>query len=47
EEARSRWRVAQEQLNGLLGTGRVLALHNLINESLELLSPIESGADDE
>jgi DNA-binding MarR family transcriptional regulator len=47
EEARSRWRVAQEQLNALLGTGRVLALHNLINESLALLSPIEPGADDE
>jgi DNA-binding MarR family transcriptional regulator len=47
EEARVRWKVAQEQLNALLGVGRVLALHNLINESLELLSPIESGADDE
>jgi hypothetical protein len=39
--------VAQEQLNALLGVERVLALHNLINECLELLSPIESGADDE
>lgn len=47
EEARSRWRAAQEQLNALLGAGRVLALHSLINESLELLSPIESGVDDE
>jgi DNA-binding MarR family transcriptional regulator len=47
EDARVRWKVAQEQLNVLLGVDRVLALHNLINESLELLSPIESGADDE
>lgn len=49
EEARHRWKVAQEGLNHLLGAERVLALHALINESLELLSPVEteSGADDE
>ena len=47
DEARARWKAAQEQLNALLGVERVLALHTLINESLELLSPIESGADDE
>lgn len=49
EEARHRWKVAQENLNGLLGVERVLALHGLINESLELLSPLEpeAGADDE
>lgn len=49
EEARHRWKVAQEGLNHLLGAERVLALHALINESLELLSPVEAepGADDE
>lgn len=47
DEARTRWKAAQEQLNALLGVERVLALHTLINESLELLSPIEPGADDE
>ncbi|EJL88408.1 transcriptional regulator [Polaromonas sp. CF318] len=47
EEARARWKAAQEQLNVLLGAERVLALHALVNESLELLSPIEPGADDE
>ncbi len=51
EEARQRWKVAQNSLNQLLGATRVLALHSLINESLELLTPIdvsaESGADDE
>lgn len=49
EEARHRWKVAQENLNDMLGVERVLALHGLINESLELLSPLEpeAGADDE
>lgn len=49
EEARHRWKVAQEGLNHLLGAERVLALHALINESLELLSPVEAepGSDDE
>ena len=51
EEARYRWKVAQDRLNQLLGATRVLTLHSLINESLELLTPIDvsadSGADDE
>lgn len=47
EQARARWKVAQESLNRLLGAERVLALHGLINESLELLSLAEAGADDE
>lgn len=46
-EAQRRWRVAQEGINQLLGAGRVLALHALIDESLERLSPVASGADDE
>jgi DNA-binding MarR family transcriptional regulator len=49
EEARYRWKVAQDSLNILLGSERVLALHDLINDSLELLSapPTEAGSDDE
>ena len=45
-EAQRRWRVAQDDLNQLLGLERVLALHALIDESMELLSPLP-GADDE
>ncbi|MEO8024262.1 MarR family transcriptional regulator, partial [Polaromonas sp.] len=45
-EAQRRWRVAQEGINQLLGAERVLALHALIDESLECLSPLH-GADDE
>jgi DNA-binding MarR family transcriptional regulator len=45
-EAQRKWRVAQEGINATLGVERVLALHALIEESLELLSPLESGDDD-
>ncbi|HEY0884997.1 MAG TPA: MarR family transcriptional regulator [Ramlibacter sp.] len=38
-EAQRRWRVAQEGINTVLGVPRVLALHALIDECLELLSP--------
>ena len=38
EEARHRWKAAQDKLNQLLGLERVLALHGLIGESLELLA---------
>lgn len=41
EEARHRWRAAQEGLNALLGPARVLALHDLIEQSMALLSPEE------
>ena len=47
EEARHRWKVAQDSLNALLGTERVLALHGLINDSLELLSPLPSEPENE
>lgn len=47
EEARHRWKVAQDNLNALLGTERVLALHDLINDSLELLSPLPSEPENE
>jgi DNA-binding MarR family transcriptional regulator len=49
EAARQHWKAAQDSLNQLLGVGRVLALHGLINESLELLTPAQAdtGAVDE
>jgi DNA-binding MarR family transcriptional regulator len=40
-EAQRKWRVAQEGINAALGVQRVMALHALIDESLELLSPPE------
>ncbi len=46
-EAQRRWRVAQEGINQTLGVERVLALHALIDESMELLSPLATGEDDE
>ncbi len=47
EEARHRWKVAQDSLNALLGTERVLALHGLINDSLELLSPLPTESEND
>lgn len=44
-EAQRRWRVAQEGINQILGLEQVLALHALIDTSLERLSPWP-GADD-
>ena len=45
-EAQRKWRIAQEGINATLGVERVNALHALIDESLELLSPLEAGEDD-
>jgi DNA-binding MarR family transcriptional regulator len=45
-EAQRRWRVAQEGINQILGVEQVLALHALIDQSLERLAPLP-GADDE
>lgn len=45
-EAQRKWRVAQEGINQLLGPQRVVALHALIDESLELLSPMDGEDDD-
>ncbi|MCZ8253143.1 MAG: MarR family winged helix-turn-helix transcriptional regulator [Hylemonella sp.] len=45
-EAQRRWRAAQERLNQILGVERVLALHTLIDEALELLALDETGEDD-
>ena len=47
QEAQRRWRVAQEGINRALGAERVLALHALIDEAMDLLSPMNDGADDE
>ena len=44
-EAQRHWKIAQEQLNALLGIPRVLALHDLIHESLDLLSPTDKTTD--
>lgn len=44
-EAQRKWRIAQEGINATLGAERVVALHALIDESLELLAPLD--ADDE
>ncbi|MFH0133381.1 MarR family winged helix-turn-helix transcriptional regulator [Variovorax sp. VaC1] len=43
-EAQQHWKTAQQKLNALLGVERVLALHLLIDESLELLGT-EDGPD--
>lgn len=42
-EAQRRWKAAQLALNQTLGVERVVALHALIQESLALLKPVESG----
>ena len=40
-DAQRHWKVAQNNLNQILGLERVAALHGLIQESLQLLSPAE------
>lgn len=44
-EAQRSWRAAQEQLNATLGVKRVLALHALVEECSELLSPTIADID--
>ena len=39
QEAHRRWRVAQEGMNAALGNRRVVALHAMIDECLDLLAP--------
>lgn len=46
QEAQRRWKAAQESINELLGVERVLALHALIDDSLDLLSPPEGDQHD-
>jgi DNA-binding MarR family transcriptional regulator len=47
QEAQRRWRVAQEHLNETLGPRRVVELHALVDECMELLSPVPDGDPDE
>ena len=44
-EAQRKWRIAQEGINQILGAQRVVALHAVIDESLELLSPVDGEED--
>jgi len=46
-EAQRRWRVAQEGINQILGPQRVVGLHALIDDCLELLSPLPDGETDD
>ena len=46
-EGQRHWRAAQEGINTLLGVQRVAALHVLLDESLETLSPVTAGQSDE
>lgn len=46
-EAQRNWLAAQEQLNALLGSERVVALHALIDDSLHLLRPAPAGEEAE
>lgn len=43
-EAQRHWRAAQESLNAVLGTGRVAALHALIDESTTRLRDADESA---
>lgn len=45
-EAQRKWRIAQETINATLGLERVQALHALIDESLDLLTPLEADDDE-
>ncbi|MBI5276662.1 MAG: winged helix-turn-helix transcriptional regulator [Burkholderiales bacterium] len=47
QEAQRRWRVAQEEMNQRLGPQRVVALHALLDECMDLLSEVDTGEDDE
>ena len=46
-EGQRNWRAAQEGINTLLGVQRVVALHLLLDESLETLSTLTAGVSDE
>ncbi len=47
QAAQRHWKVAQTSLNRLLGMPRLMTLHTLIDEALELLSPATSTASNE
>ena len=46
-EGQRHWRAAREGINTLLGMQRVVALHLLLDESLETLSTLTAGVSDE
>lgn len=46
QEAQRRWRVAQEGINEMLGPRRVVQLHAMLDECLELLGPAGAGEDE-
>ncbi len=46
-EAQGHWKAAQQQLNQQLGTDTVMALHGLVDQSLERLATTTSGDVDE
>lgn len=45
-QAKEHWKRAQQHVNGVLGEERVMALHSLIDESLDLLATQEPGGAD-
>jgi DNA-binding MarR family transcriptional regulator len=47
QEAQRRWRVAQESINQALGPRRVVELHALLDDCMDLLSPLADGDLDE
>ena len=47
QEAQRRWRVAQEGINERLGTARVVALHALLDECMDLMAGVPDGDEDE
>ena len=47
QEAQRRWRVAQEGINQMLGPRRVVELHALLDECMDLLTPAPDGDFDE
>ena len=47
QEAQRHWRVAQETVNHKLGARRVVALHALLDECLDLLSDVPDGEEDD
>jgi len=46
-EAQRHWKAAQESLNQLLGAERVRSIHALVDDSLDLLTPLAEGAEHE
>ena len=47
QEAQRRWRVAQEGINQMLGPRRVVELHAMLDECMDLLAPLPDGDIDE